>query len=392
MVSSTEASQRESPAAKILPVRSSHSPDDRSLDVRAPPAASPDDSIPEVVDTLRAGRLDSLDLDNAGADERDIVHPKQLMPVSYTITHDRRELSIRRAGANDSKKCVGNNTVNHTHSSIYEGSRDRENAKCKLTDILGSASVGSTDSLGSKFPFGKICQTLRSWHISFARPNASHLTAKTTRATQIGTDRVLDEAIHIPRLPSMKSRLIDIYKPNTPSCSGGYGDLYRGVYLPTGLQVALKRPRISPRDPKQAEDGKRRFAREGRNWSKLHHENILPFLGTVVIAGDTCLLSPWLERGDLANFLRMRSWFYELPECERLCHTDRDVFETFDEHWIILGITSGLAYLHTNNVIHGDLKAANILLGSDIQPVLCDFGLTKVIDDELNVTSTGMKE
>ncbi|KAG8874666.1 hypothetical protein FRB97_005746, partial [Tulasnella sp. 331] len=157
------------------------------------------------------------------------------------------------------------------------------------------------------------------------------------------------------------------------------------------LEVALKRPRIFTRDPSQAEDAKRRFAREGRNWARLNHENILPFLGTMIIAGDTYLLSPWLERGDLAQFLHKRSRFNRLPESERLCHIDRDVFENFDEYWIVSGILYGLAYLHANNVIHGDLKAANVLLDSEVHPVLCDYGLTKVLDDEVNMTSTGMK-
>ncbi|KAG8869250.1 hypothetical protein FRB97_001398, partial [Tulasnella sp. 331] len=315
------------------------------------------------------------------AGEQDIRRPEQLKLVSYNVANDPQGLSMQRTNFNDPEKFVGDNMADEAHSLAYgahcrtyiqsgappDQSRRRGNAEHRLVDILRNARIDNTNSPRPKFPFSKTFRGLKSLCIGFAHSN--DLTSKTT----------------------CESRVISIYEPDKPSCGGGYGDLYRGVYLPTGLEIALKRPRTSSGDGRQAEDAKRRFAREGRNWSRLHHENILPFLGSVIISNDTYFLSPWAERGDLAKFLRMRSWFHELSERERLCHIDRDVFERFDEHQIVSGISSGLMYMHANNVIHGDLKAANVLLDSEIHPRLCDFGLTKVLDDELNATSTGMK-
>ena len=48
---------------------------------------------------------------------------------------------------------------------------------------------------------------------------------------------------------------------------------------------------------------------------------------------------------------------------------------------IILDVASGLEYLHNNaNMLHGDIKPANILIKGDIFK-LCDFGTTLVLDE-----------
>ncbi len=43
--------------------------------------------------------------------------------------------------------------------------------------------------------------------------------------------------------------------------------------------------------------------------------------------------------------------------------------------------------MHSLNLLHGDLKASNIVLGHDSEPMLCDFGLSKLC---AGVTSTGL--
>lgn len=57
----------------------------------------------------------------------------------------------------------------------------------------------------------------------------------------------------------------------------------------------------------------------------------------------------------------------------------------------VYGIASGLAYLHSQDVIHGDVKGLNVLLNELVQPVLCDFGMTKALSTMHNATSSAMK-
>lgn len=51
-------------------------------------------------------------------------------------------------------------------------------------------------------------------------------------------------------------------------------------------------------------------------------------------------------------------------------------------------MADAIAYLHSKEVIHGDIKAANALVSRDHHVQLCDFGLSKL---NYMITSEGMK-
>ena len=44
---------------------------------------------------------------------------------------------------------------------------------------------------------------------------------------------------------------------------------------------------------------------------------------------------------------------------------------------ILRGVTKGMRFLHSGDVLHGDLKAANVLVDSNFQAKVADFGLTQ---------------
>ena len=70
----------------------------------------------------------------------------------------------------------------------------------------------------------------------------------------------------------------------------------------------------------------------------------------------------------------------------------------------VLGIAEGLAYLHDNNVIHGDMKAVskcyliltylnrfvqdNVLMSNEGQPLICDFGLARVVPESVSLSNS----
>lgn len=61
---------------------------------------------------------------------------------------------------------------------------------------------------------------------------------------------------------------------------------------------------------------------------------------------------------------------------------------------IAFGTAHGLEYLHEHcnpKIIHRDMKAANILLNEDLEPVLGDFGLAKLMDTKVTHVTTQIR-
>lgn len=51
------------------------------------------------------------------------------------------------------------------------------------------------------------------------------------------------------------------------------------------------------------------------------------------------------------------------------------------DRMIILGdVASGLEYLHARHIVHGDLRAANVLISDDGRACITDFGLSSLIE------------
>ncbi|KAG8692568.1 hypothetical protein FRC08_009688 [Ceratobasidium sp. 394] len=153
-----------------------------------------------------------------------------------------------------------------------------------------------------------------------------------------------------------------------PISSGGFGDVYRGQ-LKDGTAVAIKCMRIII-DPRSNEQQKhfKDAAREIHTWSKLNHRYVSRFLGLAEFRGQIAMVSPWAQHGSLSMFLANR------PDLNRprLCTQ----------------IAEGLAFLHQCNVVHGDLKGANVLVSEAYEPLLADFGSATLQERTLQFTCT----
>ncbi|KAL5480484.1 hypothetical protein ACEPAI_1754 [Sanghuangporus weigelae] len=117
------------------------------------------------------------------------------------------------------------------------------------------------------------------------------------------------------------------------------------------------------------------FIKEALLWRKLIHPNVLPFLGICrdEFAPQMALVSHWMEKGSLVEYLTKSP----SADCLKLA----------------LGVARGLQYLHglTPRVIHGDLRAANVLIDENEEPRITDFGLARVVDSQGTSIATSFK-
>ncbi|KAG8859093.1 hypothetical protein FRB96_004663 [Tulasnella sp. 330] len=190
-------------------------------------------------------------------------------------------------------------------------------------------------------------------------------------------------------------RNIALSEPSMAVGKGGYGVVFQGYghQGPEKLKLAMKRlSRRESEDSLAAAAEERRVSREAEIWAQLRHINVLPFFGRTKIANVTYLMSPWMDNEDLFHFVVSRVQFLEgSGSGQERSDPKSALYTRFNERDAIIGIAMGLAYLHTSNVIHGDLKAANILLDNTLQPKICDFGLTKVLHTGHEHTSEALR-
>ncbi|KAH1084133.1 hypothetical protein J1N35_023894 [Gossypium stocksii] len=143
---------------------------------------------------------------------------------------------------------------------------------------------------------------------------------------------------------------------------GGFGRVYKGVLPSSNVQIAVKR--IS-HDSRQ---GMREFMAEIATIGRLRHRNLVRLLGYCRRKQELLLVYDYMPNGSLDKFL-----YHQLNNS--LTWTQRLK--------IIKDVASALFYLHqqwVQVIIHRDIKPANVLIDSDMNARLGDFGLAKLCD------------
>ncbi|KAK1368309.1 Receptor-like serine/threonine-protein kinase [Heracleum sosnowskyi] len=141
---------------------------------------------------------------------------------------------------------------------------------------------------------------------------------------------------------------------------GGFGPVYMGKTI-AGQEIAVKR--LS----RKSGQGLEEFRNEIALISKLQHLNLVKLLGCCIEQDENILIYEYMPNKSLDFFL----------------------FDSSKQHlldWevrsrIIEGIAQGLLYLHQYSrvrIIHRDLKVSNILLDSEMNPKISDFGMARI--------------
>lgn len=170
-------------------------------------------------------------------------------------------------------------------------------------------------------------------------------------------------------MAELEGKTLDRYELRRLIGKGGMANVYEASDKLTGRIVALK---IFKRED---EEMLRRFIREAQLMASMRENHLVPIYdyGSRELDHLTryYIVMPYMEGGTLRA--RIRRGPFSLVEA---CHALQDV-------------ASALDYIHKNGIIHRDIKASNVLISSDGNYFLTDFGIARIVGDETQLTSTG---
>ncbi|KAL3750663.1 hypothetical protein ACJRO7_011624 [Eucalyptus globulus] len=159
------------------------------------------------------------------------------------------------------------------------------------------------------------------------------------------------------------------FRPDSVLGEGGFGSVFKGwidensfsaAKAGTGMVIAVKKLN------QESFQGHREWLAEVNYLGQLYHPHLVRLIGYCLEDEHRLLVYEFMPRGSLENHLfRRGSYFQPLSWNLRLK--------------VALGAAKGLAFLHSAQakVIYRDFKTSNILLDSNYNAKLSDFGLAK---------------
>ncbi|EUC54411.1 tyrosine kinase domain protein [Rhizoctonia solani AG-3 Rhs1AP] len=156
-----------------------------------------------------------------------------------------------------------------------------------------------------------------------------------------------------------------------PVAGGGFCDVYQGE-LYNSTKIAIRSLRIFD---SHGEDNQttmlKNAAKEIYHWSKLRHQNVLSLMGLAIYRGQISMVSEWMTNGNLSQYL------IKHPEANRLA-LSRDM-------------GAGLHHIHSQDMVHGDLKAVNVMISPEGVAMIADFGNARLKELTLQFTGTTLR-
>ncbi|KAK9480840.1 kinase-like domain-containing protein [Lipomyces japonicus] len=153
--------------------------------------------------------------------------------------------------------------------------------------------------------------------------------------------------------------------------SGSFGSVVLGLNALTGELMAVKQVELTLEDSKKGDQQKKKqmidaLQREIQLLRDLHHDNIVQYLGSNSDSEHLNIFLEYVPGGSVAALLCNYGPFEE------------PLIRTF-----VRQILCGLSYLHDMDIIHRDIKGANVLVDNKGKIKISDFGISKRVEANL---------
>src|SRR6266481_1603553 len=170
-------------------------------------------------------------------------------------------------------------------------------------------------------------------------------------------------ALELPGEPGLAGETLGVYTLISQIGHGGMGTVWLAERNDGRFErrVAVKVLNIAL----MGKGGEERFKREGRILGRLTHPHIAELIDAgVSLTGQPFLVLEYVE-GD---------------HIDRYC--DQNKLDVEARIRLFLDVLAAVAHAHANLIVHRDIKPSNVLVRTDGQAKLLDFGIAKLLEDE----------
>uniref|UniRef100_A0A1J3DJW7 non-specific serine/threonine protein kinase n=1 Tax=Noccaea caerulescens TaxID=107243 RepID=A0A1J3DJW7_NOCCA len=153
------------------------------------------------------------------------------------------------------------------------------------------------------------------------------------------------------------------FSPENKLGQGGFGTVFKGKW--EDRDIAVKR--VS----EKSHQGKQEFISEITTIGNLNHRNLVKLLGWCYERKEYLLVYDYMPNGSLDKYLSLQD-------------RSRSNLTWETRKSIIKGLSQAVEYLHNGcdkRILHRDIKASNVMLDSDFNAKLGDFGLARMIQE-----------
>ncbi|KAI0640836.1 hypothetical protein C8Q79DRAFT_920613 [Trametes meyenii] len=311
--------------------------------------------------------LETLQAVAARQNERDMVHDaadlRQLMRAALQTNSDVEMLRILQVGRDEMPEAI--KTLQRALEVEVERERERESVGTEEETVVVTVAAST--------PGGDAAALTRSSTIASTQSDGT-TTSSASRGARAPRDTLDREFIEtgidaLRRISGVEEALpswtITRYEVDREEKIGlgFFSDVYKGAWR--GRTVAIKV--LAETTPRTL------FKHEVSIWKTLQHPNVLELLGASSASSDPpwFFVSPYLRNGSLVSYLK--------------CQPSLDSVDLLK---MVHQMAKGMAYLHSRGVLHGDLKAANVLVDDRGHCVISDFGQSEMKSEAYRISGT----
>ncbi|XP_020112393.1 serine/threonine-protein kinase STY46-like isoform X2 [Ananas comosus] len=285
-------------------------------------------------------------------------------PPAFGSSMNLEALSLEadKSGDQDDDSVV--DSVQHNARPIHEitfASLDKPKLLSELTSLLGEIGldIEEAHAFSTNDGYSLDVFVVVGWHYEETEQLREAIQKEIHRIEQAWPDswapamenkRGKPDHVEIPKDGTDEWEIdVKLLKFGNKMASGSFGDLQ---------DVAIKV--LKPERTNM--DMLREFAQEVYIMRKVRHRNVVQFIGACTKPPSLCIVTEFMQGGSVYDYLHKRKGSFKLPALVR----------------VAIDISKGMSYLHQNNIVHRDLKAANLLLDENEVVKVADFGVARV--------------